>query len=74
MICLYRHFVLSSRGAGNQLSWGNFRDFVHEMSGAHHSLLLSVSTICPTAHWADGWVRILLLGTRTKTARLQTDV
>ncbi len=24
MICLYRHFVLSSRIANNQLSWGNF--------------------------------------------------
>ena len=24
MICLYRHYVLSNRAAGNQLSWGNF--------------------------------------------------
>jgi len=24
MICLYRHFVLSTRVEGNQLSWGNF--------------------------------------------------
>ena len=32
MICLYRHFVLSDRVDGNQLSWGNFFETLVNMA------------------------------------------